>query len=100
MAEIDDSLPNVTTEDMDIELKETEVGVPGTEEVITTDETEVVMNEEGGAEVSFDPTAEPAESQGHFSNLAEVMKLEILFMTITQSIKNQELIGQTLIEKV
>ena len=73
MAEIDDSLPNVTTEDMDIELKETEVGVPGTEEVITTDETEVVMNEEGGAEVSFDPTAEPAESQGHFSNLAEVM---------------------------
>ena len=73
MAEIDDSLPNVTTEDMDIELKETEVGVPGTEEVITTDKTEVVMNEEGGAEVSFDPTAEPAESQGHFSNLAEVM---------------------------
>ena len=73
MAEIDDSLPNVTTEDMDIELKETEVAVPGTEEVITTDETEVVMNEEGGAEVSFDPTAEPAESQGHFSNLAEVM---------------------------
>jgi len=73
MAEIDDALPNVTTEDMDIELKETEVPVPGTEEVITTDETEVVMNEEGGAEVSFDPTAEAEESQGHFSNLAEVM---------------------------
>jgi len=73
MAEIDNALPNVTTEDMDIELKETEVPVPGTEEVITTDETEVVMNEEGGAEVSFDPTAEAEESQGHFSNLAEVM---------------------------
>ena len=73
MAEIDNALPNVTTEDMDIELKETEVPVPGTEEVITTDETEVVMNEEGGAEVSFDPTAEVEESQGHFSNLAEVM---------------------------
>ena len=73
MAEIDDTLPNIKTEDMDIELKETEVAVPGTEEVITTDETEVVMNEEGGAEVSFDPTAEAEESQGHFSNLAEVM---------------------------
>ena len=73
MAEIDNALPNVTTEDMDIELKETEVPVPGTEEVITTDETEVVMNEEGGAEISFDPTAEAEESQGHFSNLAEVM---------------------------
>jgi hypothetical protein len=73
MAEIDDSLPNVTTEDMDIELKETEVGVPGTEEVITTDETEVVMNEEGGAEVSFDPKEQAAESQGHFDNLAELM---------------------------
>ena len=73
MAEIDDTLPNIKTEDMDIELKETEVAVPGTEEVITTDETEVVMNEEGGAEVSFDPTAEVEESQGHFSNLAEVM---------------------------
>ena len=78
MAEIDDSLPNVTTEDMDIELKETEVPVPGTEEVITTDETEVVMNEEGGAEVSFDPAAEPAEDQGHFSNLAEVMDDSVL----------------------
>ena len=31
MAEIDDALPNVVTEDTDIELQETEVAVPGEE---------------------------------------------------------------------
>ena len=34
MAEIDDALPNVVTEDTDIELQETEVAVPG-EEIVS-----------------------------------------------------------------
>jgi len=68
---VDKSLPNVDIED---KSKEVEVAVPGTEEVITTDETEITMDDQGGAEISFDPTAEALESKGHFDNLAELMK--------------------------
>ena len=67
---IDKSLPNVDIED---KSKEVEVAVPGTEEVITTDETEITMDDQGGAEISFDPTAQTLESKGHFDNLAELM---------------------------
>ena len=72
---IDKSLPNVDIED---KSKEVEVAVPGTEEVITTDETEITMDDQGGAEISFDPTAEALESKGHFDNLAELMGDESL----------------------
>ena len=72
MAEIDDALPNVVTEDTDIELQETDVSVPN-EEIVSTDETEITMDEEGGAEINFDPKEQAAESQGHFDNLAELM---------------------------
>ena len=70
---IDKSLPNTVEEIKDEEFKEKEVAVPG-EEVITTDTSEVVMDEAGGAEVTFDPTTVPGrQSDGHFSNLAEDM---------------------------
>ncbi len=72
---IDKSLPNVDIED---KSKEVEVGVPGTEEVITTDETEITMDDQGGAEISFDPQAQALESKGHFDNLAELMGDESL----------------------
>ena len=72
---VDKSLPNVDIED---KSKEVEVAVPGTEEVITTDETEITMDDQGGAEISFDPKAEALESKGHFDNLAELMEDESL----------------------
>ena len=89
MAEIDDALPNVTTEDMDIELKETEVGVPGTEEVITSDEVAVTMDEEGGAEVSFDPAAQALESKGHFDNLVELLDTTQIVEPLAQELISQ-----------
>jgi hypothetical protein len=71
---IDKSLPNTVEEVKDEEFKQQEVPVPGSEEVITTDTSEVVMDAEGGAEVSFDPTTVPGrQSDGHFANLAEDM---------------------------
>jgi hypothetical protein len=71
---IDKSLPNTVEEVKDEEFIEKEVPVPGGEEVITTDTSEVVMDSEGGAEVSFDPTTVPGrQSDGHFANLAEDM---------------------------
>ena len=82
---IDKSLPNTVEEIKDEEFKEKEVAVPG-EEVITTDTSEVVMDEAGGAEVTFDPTTVPGrQSEGHFANLAEDMSdsdLESLGQTL------------------
>ena len=82
---IDKALPNTVEEVKDEEFKEKEVGVPG-EEVITTDTSEVVMDEAGGAEVTFDPTTVPGrQSDGHFANLADSMsdaELESLGQTL------------------
>ncbi len=70
---IDKSLPNTVEEIKDEEFKEKEVAIPG-EQIVGSDTTEVVMDEEGGAEVSFDPTTAPGrQSDGHFANLAEDM---------------------------
>jgi len=70
---IDKSLPNTVEEVKDEEFKEKEVAIPG-EGIATSDTTEVVMDAEGGAEVSFDPTTVPGrQSDGHFANLAEDM---------------------------
>ena len=70
---IDKSLPNTVEEVKDEEFKEKEVAIPG-EAIATSDTTQVVMDEEGGAEVSFDPTTVPGrQSDGHFANLAEDM---------------------------
>ena len=86
---IDKSLPNTVEEIKDTEFKEQEVAVPGGEEVITTDTSEVVMDEEGGAEVTFDPTTVPGrQSDGHFANLAEDM-----------SSSDLESLGQTLYDQ-
>ena len=83
---IDKSLPNTVEEVKDEEFKQQEVPVPGSEEVITTDTSEVVMDAEGGAEVSFDPTTVPGrQSDGHFANLADTMadaELETLGQTL------------------
>jgi hypothetical protein len=70
---IDKSLPNTVEEVKDEVFKEKEVAIPG-EGIVGSDTTEVVMDEEGGAEVSFDPTTVPGrQSDGHFANLAEDM---------------------------
>ena len=83
---IDKSLPNTVEEVKDEEFQEKEVAVPGSEEVITTDTSEVVMDETGGAEVTFDPTTSTDRStDGHFANLAEDMsdgELESLGSTL------------------
>ena len=86
---IDKSLPNTVEEVKDTEFQEKEVAVPGSEEVITTDTSEVVMDEEGGAEVTFDPTTVPGrQSNGHFANLADDMSSSSL-----------ESLGQTLYDQ-
>ena len=81
MATIDKPLPNVT---------ETVVEVPKQEELIEErDEivekknqqgnVEVTMDEEGGAEIAFDPRAVSREGgQDHFENLADFLGDEVL----------------------
>ena len=82
MAEIDKALPNV---------KKSTIELPG-EDVITEaieeqlqqeqeapDNIEIVETEEGGAEISFDPSKAMAEgSQNHFANLAEYLDDDVL----------------------
>jgi hypothetical protein len=73
---IDKALPNVDQEIVapeeivvTEEQKETEVGPDG---------AEVIMDEEGGAEVNFDPMSEQQVTQDHFANLAELLPDEVL----------------------
>ena len=70
MAEIDKPLPNVDIKDE--AFVETEVETP-IEENVKNEDVEVTMDEEGGAEISFDPAADQLESTDHFQNLAEIM---------------------------
>ena len=70
MAEIDKPLPNVDVKDE--AFVETEVETP-IEDNVKREDVEVTMDEEGGAEVSFDPSAAPLQSTDHFQNLAEIM---------------------------
>jgi hypothetical protein len=70
MAEIDKPLPNVDIKDE--AFVETEVETP-IEENVKNEDVEVTMDEEGGAEISFDPAAQQLESTDHFQNLAEIM---------------------------
>jgi hypothetical protein len=82
MADIDKSLPNTTR---------TSITIPGEEEISQAveqeiieeqqqpEEIEVIQTEDGGAEISFDPSAVSAEGgTEHFANLAEVLGDEIL----------------------
>ena len=72
MAKIEDALPNETVTDE--AFVEQEVTVP--EDTVPTQEGEanVTMDEEGGAEINFDPNAmEGLQTEDHFSNLAEII---------------------------
>ena len=72
MAKIEDALPNEIVKDEIFQEKE--VLLPNNEEVTTTEDVNVTMDEDGGAEVNFDPNAPGTlQSDEHFSNLAEVM---------------------------
>ena len=78
MAEIDKSLPNIDPNALPEEaIIETEKKA----EVIDTPTgpVEIAMDETGGAEVSFDPTATEIDpAQDHFANLAETMPDNVL----------------------
>ncbi|MDC3331504.1 hypothetical protein OAV30_00460 [Candidatus Pelagibacter sp.] len=76
MAEIDDTLSNEVVKDE--AFVEQEVEVPN-EELKTSDNAEITMDEEGGAEINFDPNVKAGlETENHFSNLAEVMDEQYL----------------------
>jgi hypothetical protein len=71
MAEIDDTISNQPISDD--AFVETEVSTPN-EEIESSEGAEVTMDEEGGAEIDFDPNSlSGTESDEHFSNLAEIM---------------------------
>jgi len=76
MAEIDKSLPNTATE---VEIPEEEI-VDATEAVTdTSGETEVQLDEDGGATINFDPTATALEGgEQHDANLAEFLEDKVL----------------------
>ena len=103
MAEIDKPLPNVNVTDE--AFVETEVETP-IEDNVKREDVEVTMDEEGGAEISFDPSTAPLQSTDHFQNLAEVMDDQDLdelaqnFTTNIQNTKNLEETGNSLTEKV
>jgi hypothetical protein len=73
MAEIDKSLPNTKTT---IEIPgQTEIEQSIQEEIQPTDSpVEINMDEDGGAEISFDPNvAAPQGGEDHYANLAEFL---------------------------
>ena len=80
MSEIDDALPNQSVSDEEFKEKEvTEVETPNEDIVQTSEDVEVTMDEEGGAEVSFDPNAiDPSMQQNHNANLAESLSDQVL----------------------
>ena len=67
---IDKALPNV---DQEVNIQPEEITVTETDKLSTVNPegTEVIMDEEGGAEINFDPMAQAQQSQNHFDNLAE-----------------------------
>ncbi len=78
MAEIDKSLPNI---DPNAIPEEAVIETEKKAEVVDTPTgpVEIEMDETGGAEVSFDPTATEIDpSQDHFANLAETMPDNVL----------------------
>jgi len=78
MAEIDKSLPNTKTT---IEIPgQTEVEQTIQEEIQSTDSpVEINMSEDGGAEISFDPSiASMPGGEDHYANLAEFLDESIL----------------------
>jgi hypothetical protein len=81
MAEIDKSLPNQkTTVEVPGEVEIQEAIKENVEEIQTEGgPVEIEMTEEGGAEISFDPSAAAKEGgEDHFENLAEFLGEEVL----------------------
>ena len=75
MAEIDKSLPNVSPTPSDPEFKEQEIALETRDELIpqiSNENIEINPMEDGGAEISFNPTQE-LQSSDHSSNLAEII---------------------------
>ena len=75
MAEIDKSLPNVSPTPSDPEFKEQEIALETRDELIpqiSNENIEINSMEDGGAEISFNPTQE-LQSSDHLSNLAEII---------------------------
>ena len=73
---IDKALPNV---DQQVILPEEIVVTEEQKETeVTPDGAEVIMDEEGGAEVNFDPMADQQVTQNHFENIAESLPDDVL----------------------
>ncbi|ASF00488.1 hypothetical protein [uncultured virus] len=82
MAEIDKALPNIKKSTIELpgEDKITEaIAQQINQEQEAPDNIEIIQTEEGGAEVSFDPSKAMAEgSENHFANLAEYLEDDVL----------------------
>ena len=74
---IDKALPNV---DPEVVLPKEEIVVTEEDKLseVTPDGAEVIMDEEGGAEINFDPMAEQQATQNHFENIAESLPDDVL----------------------
>jgi len=73
---IDKALPNV---DQQVIAPE-EIVVTEEDKLseVTPDGAEVIMDEEGGAEINFDPQADRPVTQDHFENIAELLPEDVL----------------------
>ena len=74
---IDKALPNV---DQEVVLPKEDIVVTEEDKLseVTPDGAEVIMDEEGGAEINFDPMAEQQATQNHFENIAESLPDDVL----------------------
>jgi len=74
---IDKALPNV---DSEVVLPKEEIVVTEEDKLseVTPDGAEVIMDEEGGAEVNFDPMSQQQVTQDHFANIAELLPEDVL----------------------
>jgi hypothetical protein len=78
MADIDKSLPNIKPEDQILLEQGVEQELPDIAPEVKTP-VEITEMEDGGAEVSFDPTAEQnMGAQDHNANLAEFLEEDVL----------------------
>ena len=74
---IDKALPTV---DPEIVVAPEDIAVTEEEKLseVTPEGAEVIMDEEGGAEVNFDPMADRQVTQNHFENIAELLPDDVL----------------------
>ena len=74
---IDKALPNV---DQEVVLPKEDIVVTEEDKLseVTPDGAEVIMDEEGGAEINFDPMSQQQMTDDHFANLADLLPDDIL----------------------